>query len=352
MELAIVGLPGSGKSLLYQLLAGKESVSPAKRGGELHVATVELPDEGLARLGKLLSPERLTPAKITFVDWQREMGMQEGIPAIEDLLKVLRNADGFVLVLRAFTAPEGDPDPWKDWQRVQEELLLRDLQIVEARLDKVKRLVQVEKTEEHVREFELLTRCFDRLQSEQSLSDMTAAAPEERLLRGFQFLSRKPQVTLINVDDEVLEQGRFPVPEPLESRVLFPVRLSVKTELEISTMSDEEQQLFLPLLGEGGSALPVFLEQVQLAVDLIRFYTVKGPEVRAWLLPRGGTAQQAAGLIHTDMERGFIRAEVIPWQDLLEAGGMSAARESGTLRQEGKTYAVLDGDVLQIKFQP
>jgi len=350
MEIALVGLRRSGKSLLHRLLSGKESPSPAKGAG-VRIATVPIPDPALEALGKLFSPDRLTPATLSFVDWQCEQGVQEGVPAVENLLKTLRNADGFLLVLRGFASPEGEPDPWTDWKRLQDELILRDLEIVENRLGKLKRLVQVEKTEEHEREYSLLERCRETLQGEKMLSEVDVSSLEEKLLRGFQFLTMKPRVALVNLDDEALESRRYAVPRALAVRDDQVVRMAVKTEQEIASLPPGDKELFLPLLGEEGSRLPELLEKVRVSMGLIRFYTVKGPEVRAWLIRKGSTVVEAAGTIHTDMGRGFIRAEVIGWEELVETGGAAAAKEKGILRLEGKGYRVADGDVLEVRFR-
>jgi hypothetical protein len=343
----LIGLAGSGKTTLFEILTG---IPPSDAGKpENRIGVVRFPDARLERLGQLLKPRRTTPATLEVVDPAVDFPAAgpRGRSGESDPLAALRAADALLLVVRAF-ANDAVPhplltvDPARDLAKAGDELMLADLAQVESRLERIEKLAKVGKRPESAAEKERLERLSARLHAGEPLRALRWSAEEERALSGFAFLSQKPLVVVFNTG----EAGEPDLPEVPEGAV--GVRLPVRAECEVARLPEAERAAFRDLFHIPVAGHEALLAAVRRALDLISFFTAGPPEVRAWHLSRGGSAVEAASRIHTDLGRGFVRAEVLSAEQLLAAGSWAAARERGWLRTEGREYLVQDGDVLHV----
>ncbi|MBI5014082.1 MAG: redox-regulated ATPase YchF [Deltaproteobacteria bacterium] len=359
MEIGIVGLPLSGKTTLFNLLthAGAETgFGAGKKKANLGVSRV--PDPRLDRLSEMWSPKKTTPATIRYVDVagvERSAG-KEGLSA--ETLTHLKNTDALLAVVRAFEDEqvphvEGTLDPLRDLSMLQSEFLLSDLIIVENRLERLEKQIKTKGGKELEAEHVLLTRCREALEAETPLRESEFSAEEARLLKGFQFLTQKPLVVALNLGEADIPRASELL-APLAARWgtahVAATYLCATVEQEISELSAEDARAFLDDLGIDTSATDRIIRTSYELLGLISFFTMGEDECRAWTIRRGTKAPQAAGTIHTDLERGFIRAEVVRYDDFVAAGSLPACRDKGLLRLEGKEYVVHDGDVLNIRF--
>jgi GTP-binding protein YchF len=353
MRLGIIGLPQSGKTTVFNLLTGGNQPIVTSGGRfDVHTAVVNVPDERLEQVAVLSKPEKIIYAQVTYADIAGlGVGAGGGIPG--QLLNQMAQMDGFLHVVRCFedeTIPHiaGSVDPHRDIQSMDAELLLNDLISVERKLERLqderrkgggRDKTQIE------REIVLFERLLAALSDDKPLRDIDIDRDEARVLAGFGMLTRKPILILLNLG-EAQEPPEVEYPH-LQSMVLS---LQGKLEMEIAQLSSDEAALFLE---EYGIVEPGNERVVRHSYDLlgvISFFTIGDDEVRAWTLTRGGTAHEAAGMIHTDLYKGFIRAEIIPWDELVELGGLPKARSLGKLRLEGKDYELRDGEVMQVRF--
>jgi hypothetical protein len=357
MKVGILGLPASGKTTLFNLLTGSEAdttpFASGKRGANLGV--VKVPDPRLERLASLHRSKKTTYAEISFVDLAGVPGAAERSgERAEDLLPHLREADALALVLRDFDseqapAPGGKVDPAADLDEVRADLIVSDLAIVEKKLqflEKEKRSGERAK----VREWELLLKSKECLDGEKRLVSLGFDAEEKRLLGGYGFLTLKGLVVCRNVGDDRPHEAPPALVEKAADLGAELLTMNVLLEKEVRELPEEERETFYKTLGLEGHGRTRFIHAAYDALHLITFLTGGETEAHAWPIPRGTTAAQAAGKIHTDLERGFIRAEVIPYDLLSELGGEKQAREKGKMRLEGKEYVVQDGDVMLIRF--
>jgi GTP-binding protein YchF len=358
MKLGILGPPQSGKSTLFTALTRGQAESGSARGEKVHLGSVKVPDLRLDRLREMYQPKKFTPAKVEYVD----------APAIEtahgdrgalSALSALRDVDAFVLVVRAFEDPavphfQQTVDAARDAAWLSGELLLEDLAVVERRLDRIEKAVKVGKKPEDPNEYEALKKVIVALEAERPARSAGLSANQERSLRGFQLLSGRPWIVVTNVDDASLKLGEDALLGPIRKRLPEPtppvIALSAKTEAELVALSDADAAEFMAVLGITEPGLIRMIHVSYAALGLISFFTVGPDEVRAWTVRDGALAPEAAGVIHSDLERGFIRAEVIGYDDLIQAETMAKARERGLLRTEGRDYKVRDGDILNIRF--
>jgi GTP-binding protein YchF len=364
MELAIIGLARSGKTTVFNALThGHAPTGVYSAEAETHIGAVKVPDERLDKLAPLFKPKKVTHVDIEFVDipggltW-RGVGRGEGPPP--QVQAALDRADALVHVVRAFQNdavphPEGSVDALRDIDVFNLELVFADLGIVERRLERLDTVVRSARAGEREggeKELALLRRVKEGFEQERPLYAQGLSADELRSLGNYNLLSAKPLLTLLNIGE--VDTDRQPEMEA-EARKqagshTVVAALCGKLEMELNDLSDEEAAEFRADLGLGEQAS----EQVsRLAFDLlglISFFTVGEDECRAWSIPRGMPAVKAAGRIHTDLEKGFIRGEVIRWDELLELGSLAEARKRGVLRGEGKTYEVQDGDVFHVLF--
>ncbi|CAN5641611.1 redox-regulated ATPase YchF [soil metagenome] len=357
MQVTIVGLPGSGKTTVFNALTGGHAETGGFSGGRAapNVSVVKVPDERVDRLAALFNPKKTTYADVTYVDVAIPAGAAREGTVNPDVLAQIRNADALLHVARAFDDPAA-ADPWRDVDDLDLEFTVADLTVIEKRLEKLKtqgRHGSQSERELAQREEELLLRVEPHLSEGKPIRSFGLTADEEFLLRGYRFLTQKPVLVVLTIDD-----GRLPEVTALEAagreRYREPqtdvAALAGKIEAELAELPDEDARLFMDDLG---IAEPSRGRVIRLTYDLLglfSFFTAGEDECRAWTLRIGSSAVDAAGAIHSDLARGFIRAQVIGLEELLEAGSMAEARKRGTLRQEGRVYPVQDGDILEILF--
>ena len=352
MQLGILGLPKAGKTALFNALtASRQETGKFKASRATNVGVARVDDPRLDRLRDLYEPRRHVPAQVRFVDVP---GIDRGRGETLDLAE-LRMMDALVHVVRAFDDPElvhpaGGVDPARDIAAVDLELVLADYELVERRLE---RLEQAEKrglSDREKRERALLSgRILPALEAETSLRSMEFGEDEEKQLRGYGLLSLKPMLVVLNVDEDAAgDPDAAAGVEPPSGAALLAV--SAALEEEISRLAPEDRGEFLAEAGLGEPSAVRVVRAGYGVLGLISFFTVGEDEVRAWTIRRGDTAGTAAGAVHSDIERGFIRAEVVDWRELVDAGSLAACRDRGTLRLEGRAYLVRDGEVVHFRF--
>jgi len=344
VKIGLVGFAGSGKTTVFNTLTGL--AVPTGFGGEVHLGTVKVPDPRIDALSRIFSPKKTTYAEITFADIPGEHGA-ERTGLSKKALQQIRDQEVLCLVLRDFPNPALDApaNPAADLEAFHTECLLADLAIVERRLDRTKR----EKTDAlEVAAFEMMKEALER---ERPIRSLPAHELNREFLKGYVLLTDRPLLVVVNRSEG---EAALPLPSAFAARLpeihAAGLVLSASVEAEIVQMDAADQAAFLADLGLTESALGRFLRTAYALLDLISFFTVGTDEVRAWPIQRGTKARQAAGRIHSDLERGFIRAEVIPYEQFMAAGSERAAKEAGHLRVEGKDYMVADGDILHVRF--
>ena len=355
LRAGLVGLPASGKTTLFQLLTSAREAPRTHGKAEANVGVSRVPDDRLDRLTALFNPKRRVPATVEFAD------MAAGRGDAKSLLDVAayRNADALLHVVRAFRDPtvphpQGAVDPVRDLRTIEDELVLADLGVAERRLERLEKDLKKNASAELRREQELLVRGRATLESGAALRTLGLSGDDARLLRGFQFLSAKPLLAVINLD-EADAGSADGVPAAAAWRAFLDatgtaaVGVCAKIELEIAQLDPEDANAFMADLGLKQSGLDRVIRAAYDMLGYISFFTVGDDECRAWSIPRATPAQEAAGAIHSDIQRGFIRAEVVPCDALLARGSLSACREHGELRLEGKDYLVADGDVITFR---
>ncbi len=355
MKTAIIGLPMVGKTSLFTILTG---VHESTRVGsmEARIGITKVPDARLEVLAQIFEPPKITHATVEYLDF----------PAISkealrdpSYLASMRVADALAQVLRLFesdTVPheKGSVDPVRDLQDVDTELILSDLVVVEKRMERLEKDRKKAKSPELDRELALLERCKQTLESDTALRSLDLSPDEEKTIRGFQFLSQKPMLFVLNIGEEdaarmhELEEGYRT--GPLAGRPRTSVTaICGKIEAELAELPPNEQKEYLASYGLKESGLERLISATYALLGLMSFLTAGETEVRAWTIPTHSTAPKAAGAIHSDFEKKFIRAEVVNWQALVDHKGYPGVREKGLLRLEGKEYIVKDGDVLVIR---
>jgi GTP-binding protein YchF len=365
MQIAIVGLAGSGKTTVFNTLTRGNVQTGGFGGMELHVGVVKVPDPRLDRLAEIFHPRKIVHADVTYVDLPAPPASTEGRIGTEELpaehLARLRDADALLHVVRgwddpALPHPAGSVDPWRDLEQLDLEFVLADLAVVDRRLERLRgagRHGSPAEREANEREAVLLDQLRARLVDGHPIRDETLDPDDEKRLRGFRFLTQKPVLVLLNVGERDLAAAPGRVAD-LAAR--YPHRhalidsLSARIEMELGQLDPEEAAVFGDELGITESSLDRVIGLSYRLLGLISFLTAGPDEVRAWPIPDGSTAVDAAAAIHTDLARGFIRAETVPYEDLLALATMAEARRHGKLRSEGKTYRVRDGDVLEVLF--
>jgi GTP-binding protein YchF len=355
MKTAIIGLPMVGKTSLFTILTGVQSDS---RIGSTAVRTgvARVPDTRLEALGRLFDPPKVTHATVEYVDMPSISKENLRDPSY---LASLRVVDAFAHVLRLFadeTVPheKGSVDPHRDMDDVETELILSDLVVVEKRLERLDKDRKKIKNPEFDREFELLEKCKASLEANQPLRQLEFEADDEKRLRGFQFLSQKPLLYVLNLGENDAanlhrREGEYR-DGPLAGRKHTGASaVCGKVEAELSELPREEQRDYLASYGLQESGLERLITATYALLGLMSFLTAGEDECRAWTIPTNTPAAKAAGAIHSDFEKKFIRAEVVNWKALVDHGGYPGVREKGLLRLEGKEYIVKDGDVLVIR---
>lgn len=354
MELGIIGLPKAGKTTLFNTLtASRQETDKFAASRKTNVGVAQVPDRRLEQLRDLFRPRRYTPTAVTYVDIP---GVKKGEGPESLDLPALREVDALVHVVRAFEDPEilhpdGSVDPARDVATLDLELILADHSLVERRIERLEKAKKRGLTPEEKRELALLAEIvLPALDGERPLREVELAPDDEKRLRGFQLLSAKPLLVVVNVDEDRLGEGQAVADHIPAGAGVEVMVASIPIEEEISRLPPAEQGEFLAELGLAEPSADRLVRASYHLLGLASFFTVGEDEVRAWTVRRGTPAREAAGTIHSDLEKGFIRAEVVPWDDLLRLGGLAACREQGLLRLEGKDYRVADGDVMHVRF--
>ena len=359
MKIGLVGLNQTGKTTLFNLLTGREeSAGAAGAKGSTNIGTGIVPDERVDFLSGLYKPKKTTYAKIDLTDVAGFSSSGEGRNSgSARFLNDLRPCDALVHVLRSFESGtvvhELDKlDPARDLEAVETEMLFADLEMIEKRIGRIKAGKKISK--EHTVEIELLERCFDLLEYGGSITKMELSEDERSAIRSFAFLTEKPRLAVVNLDENQWETKVWPSQEALRSMCLtlgIPLlELCVDAELEISRLQEDDKRLFMADMGIEQPGIAVLAKAVYRLLGLISFLTIGDDEVRAWTIDKGTNARSAAGKVHSDIERGFIRAEVVKYESIKEYGSMAKIKEKGLFRLEGKEYCVEDGDVINFRF--
>ena len=341
MKIGIVGFAGSGKTALFNALTGQE-VRTGFGAAKINLGVIKVPDARVDRLAELDDPQKVTYAEVMFADVPGGRGDTNLDP---QTLGRIREMDALVQVIRGFDEGVGDPDPAKEFLAFEDELLLADMQVAEKRVERL------EKDHSDPRQLKLLKTCLDALGEGKALRYLDLDEPELVSLSGFAFLSLKPVLAVLSVPESAIAA---PVPQDLsqltEQRGMVVMPISGPIEAEIAVLDPDDQKEFLSDLGIAEPASARFLKTAFKMLDLITFLTHGPEECRAWPIRRGSTALEAAGAIHSDLARGFIRAEIIHFDDLDQLETEAACKEAGKLRIEGRDYIVQDGDICHIRF--
>ncbi len=344
MKIGLVGFAGSGKTTVFNAMTGMHV--PVGFGGEIRLGAVRVPDARIDALSRIFSPKKTIYAEITFCDIPGEHGAEKKGLSRRSLQQI-RDQEALCLVLRDFANPalEGEPDPLADLEAFHAECVLADLEIVERRLDRGRK----EKANPlEMAAFEMMK---ETLEAEQPIRALPQQQLHREMLRGYGLLTDRALLVALNVGED---RAGEPLPAPLAARIqaldAAALVLSAGVEAEIASLPPEDQTAFLADLGVAESALARFIRAAYGLLQLVSFFTVGPDEVRAWTIHRGTAARQAAGRIHSDLERGFIRAEVMPYEVFMKYGSEQAIRDAGKFQVEGKDFIVSDGDILNIRF--
>jgi ribosome-binding ATPase len=364
VQVAIVGLARSGKTTVFNTLTRGEAETGGFGGMTVNVGVVKVPDERLVRLTELFKPKREVPADVTYVDLPAPPLSVDGrepaeIPA--DQLARLRTADELLHVVRAFenpsvAHPDGSVDPVRDVGRLDLEFALADLAVIEKRIEKLStsgRHGTPAERESNERELVVLEKLAPALREGTPIRDVELSEDEQKRIRGFRFLTEKPVLVLLNVGESDIPRASALASDfggSYRHRHTGVEALSARIEMEIGQLEAEEAEIFRTDLGLTESSLEKVIRDSYRLLGLISFFTAGPDETRAWTIPTGSTAVDAAGAIHTDLARGFIRAEIVEFDDLLKLGSFAEARKQGRLRSEGRDYVMKDGEVVEIRF--
>jgi hypothetical protein len=348
MKVVLIGLAQSGKSEVFRSLGGQPSGETFEFS--THVANIKVPDERLTRLGEIFKPPKIVYADIDIMDITGGAPEQKGVALSTQVINEIRTADALIVVVGAFENPSvahplNSIDPLRDTKNIEAELTLNDLMQVE------KRMQRMEKERSSALEKDLLLQVKAALDEEKPLRLLELSAAEQTILRGFNFLSHKPALLLLNVSEADIGKNVYAEIDEFAAGNGCPVmRYCADIEREISELEPAEQEEFLAELALEKPGRERFIREMYRLLRLISFFTAGETEVHAWSVPVGINALNAAGKIHSDIERGFIRAEMIDFETFIAVGSMQAAKGAGQLRLEGKEYRVADGDIITFRF--
>ena len=360
MKIGLVGLPLVGKTTFFNLLTNAHAEISSFASGKMasNIGSAKIPDRRIDFLSKLYNPKKTTYATIDFTDVPGlTSGSSSGKAVGNQFLEDIRKVDALVHIVRAFNNHdvqhvEGSIDPMRDIETVNLELLFADLGIIDSRIARIKSGKKV--TKENLAELEVLKKCKDGLEGGLLIHQIKLTEEERELLKTFSFLSEKPMILVINIDEDSLRSGSYAQKEDVlkyaEEGNVPVIEICAKTEMEISELDEEDRLMFMEDLGIKRSGIDVLASTAYNYQGLISFLTAGEDEVKAWTIRKGIDAKKSAGKIHSDIERGFIRAEVVKFKDLEALGSMSKTKEKGLYRLEGKEYIVQDGDIINFRF--
>jgi GTP-binding protein YchF len=363
MKIGIIGLPFVGKTTVFNALTSAQAkvgefslgVKEANRG------IVKVPDDRVHRLASLYNPKKVTPAEVEYIDVAGLVKETKEKASDGEFYHSLREVDALAHVVRTFEDGNimhvsGSLDTQRDIKNLDLDLILIDLDIIEKRLKRLAKSVTSSKSEEEKRELQILNRFKEALDQGTPLREVDLSADEERLVRGYAFLSLKPMLIILNLDEqqmgrrEQMESECLGIVEGKKASACSVCSICGKLEMELCQLDPEDRRAFMEELGLREQAIERVIDISYRLLNLISFFTANENEVKAWPVPSGIRAIKAAGTVHTDMEKGFIKAEVIPFDKLWELGSVQKAKEKGELRLEGKEYVVQDGDVIFFRF--
>lgn len=360
MKIGLTGLPISGKTTFFNLLAHSSIETSAYSSGkaESHLGVAKVPDSRVDFLSDMYHPKKTTYAAMELIDLPGLVkGASSGKGMGNQFLESVRKVDALIHIVRTFTNDEvmhveGSINPMRDIDTVNLELLLADLGVIETRVERIETSKKINSVMKE--ELEVLKKCRDALEQEMPIHTLELADEEKEHLKTFNFLSVKPMFLVVNVDEEQLGTGEYPQKDQLYSyageRNIPVIEVCAKVEMEIDRLEEDDKRLFMEELGIEESGIDRTARATYDYFGLISFLTAGEDEVKAWTIKKGTTAHRAAGKIHSDIERGFIRAEVVKYSDLKALGSMSKLKEKGLFRLEGKDYVVQDGDIINFRF--
>jgi hypothetical protein len=348
MKLGIIGKPQAGKTTVFNAAAGRQEVV-GDFSQAMHRAVIKVPDERIVKLAELVKPQRVVHAEIEFIDAPGFTGKGKQSSGL-DISPEVRQSDALIVVVDAFSEKA---QPERDIPDLIDEMILADQVVVETNIEKKEKKIRLTGDKSEQRELELLKKSLDMLQQEKPLIELDWPEDDLKLLRGYMFLSQKPLLIVINIAEDKLPEAD----EVFQaySHLVAPGKrdlavLCGKIEMELAVLEPDEQKAFMEELGITTPAVEQVIQKSYHLLGLISFITVEGPEVRAWPIKRGTVARKAAGVVHSDIERGFIRAEVTRYEDYIALKAPAALKAAGKTRLEGKDYVVQDGDVITFRF--
>ena len=358
MKIGLIGLPMTGKTTFYNLLTENHGNTSASYKTEANIGTVKIPDSRIDYLASEYKPKKTTYATLEVTDIQGITPSSSGMNSSRfHFLEAVRKVDALVHVVRAFhndevIHAENEIDPIRDIETVNLELLFADLAVIENRIHRIETGKKI--TKENQQELIVLNKCKECLENEKLINSLELSDEEKPFLKTFNFLTERPMILLVNMDDEQFASGDYPkkaeVTQYASERNIPLIQVCARTELEISELESEDREMFMQELGLTEPGINKLASAVYELLDLISFLTVGEDEVRAWTIKKGTTAKNAGGKIHTDIARGFIRAEVAKYSDFFEHGSMVKLKEKGLLKLEGKEAIIEDGDIINFRF--
>ncbi len=353
MEIGLIGLPNSGKTTIFNALTGRaaEVTAYADAASKPNVAVVDVIDERITRLSEMYKPQKTIYATVQFVDFAGLARDSAGKASFPDAsIGMMRNVDTLALVVRNFTnVLEETPTPVSDIEQMETELLISDLIICEKRLEKIELShKRGQKTPASQLEENILQKILDCLNDGRHIAELELGRDEQKMMSGFQFLTAKPLLIVLNSSEDMFGKNQELLKEIGEKHAA--IEFAGTFEMELSSLDDDERQLFMEDMGIKKSARDRLKGSAYKISSSISYFTVGTDEVRAWNIQEGQSAVEAAGVIHSDLARGFIRAECFSYDDLIECGSEKGVHDKGRFRLEGKDYIVKDGDILAIRF--
>ena len=364
MKVGIIGLAQSGKTSLYNALTRSQVELNRFGGTEVSVGVISVPDPRFTHAVNVCEPKKVSPATIEFTEGgaRIERGERQKDKFGSDFFAAVRNMDALVLVVRSFVSadvpePENGINPRREAEKISEELLLADLTVVESRLEKLEKArLQKRQSNAEAAEHQVMNRIKDHLESMQPVRTLQLSEDEQRSIKSYAFVSGKPLIIAANIDEDHIgsetDAGLGELQAYAAELGVPVVAACAKVESEVAQMAPEDEREFLEAMGITEAARDRLIRAAYDALGLMSFFTVGSDEVRAWTIRKGSNAVTAAGAIHSDLARGFIRAEVMSWEDFESTGECwDGARNAGKMRLEGKEYAVKDGDILHVRFK-